>query len=79
MSGGGTAGDGKPSPAVDARTSDDSREAPGRDGSKVVLVFLALVVVITLGMIALRVQAGGAGPQGEKGSSSMLISLTSWS
>ncbi len=32
---------------------------PVRDGSRVVVVFIALIAAVALGMIALRLQAGG--------------------
>ncbi len=37
----------------------EERSAPGRDGRKVVLVFVALILLTVVGMILLRFGAGG--------------------
>lgn len=37
----------------------EKRSAPGRDGRKVVLVFVALILLTVVGMILLRFGAGG--------------------
>lgn len=60
----------------------DVRESPVRDGTRVVLVFIALIVAVVLGMIAIRLGSTGGGHGGHDAvtpaESSVARSDSSW-